>query len=330
LSIRQTLPSGSRVEQITDDAAVIMPPPARTIDERLIPRSNSYLFLGAEMALVDAGASFKDIDAACGLFHQRVDDLCRVILTHYHVDHNYSTSDIQGRTAAEIAIHARDREYGENLPGILRSVGIASSPDASKWYVRAVERMGYKPFEVNSTFRAGDRLQAGSRVLLVKHTPGHTPGHSVLLLENQSVAFTGDITFSRLGPWYGTRISDLAKTIHSIQRVIDMGLSAAFPGHGRPVRGRVSAGLARFLEVVYERNRRIMQALSKREMTLDEISRMQIVVGGPHELTSYWETEAVKKHLEHLRRRGLVDSRRGSSGVVWHLTSLGRDELKPR
>jgi len=82
--------------------------------------------------------------------------------------------------------------------------------------------------------------------------------------------------------------------------------------------------------VVYERNRQVMQALSKREMTLDEISRMQIVVGGPHELTSYWETEAVRKHLEFLRRQGLVDRRKRGPGLFWHLTSLGRDELKPR
>lgn len=328
LSTRQKLPSGSTVEKIAEDAAAILPPPARAVAQRLIPRSNTYLLLGGEMALVDAGASFKDIDAACRLFHKKVDDLGRVVLTHYHVDHNYATGDIQRRTAAEIAIHAADRRYGENLPNILRSVGLASSPKASEWYVRAVEGMGFKPFEVNSTFTGGDRVRAGDRTLLVKHTPGHTPGHSVLLFDRQSCAFTGDITFSHLGPWYGTRSSDLAKTVQSIKEVINLDLSAAFPGHGKTVSGRVSAGLARFLEVVDERNRRIMQELSRKEMTLEEISRKQIVVGGPHEITSFWETEAVKKHLAFLGGEGLVESRGTGSRVVWHLTPLGRDQLK--
>ncbi|MFB0568090.1 MAG: MBL fold metallo-hydrolase [Nitrososphaeria archaeon] len=330
MPVRQTLPSGSRAEQISQDAAVILPPPPRTIAQRLIPRSNTYLLFGPEIALIDAGASLKDIDTACRVFQRRIDDLGRVILTHYHVDHNYSTGDIHKKTGAEVTIHARDREYGENLPNILKSVGLASSRKASTWYARSVERMGFKPYKANSIFRGGDRLQAGNRTLLVKHTPGHTPGHSIFLFENQSRAFTGDITFSHLGPWYGTKISDLSKTMRSIQEVIDMGLSAAFPGHGCAVPRRVSARLARFLQVIYDRNRRIMRELSRKEMTLEEISRMQIIVGGPHEVTSFWETEAVKKHLEFLRGKGMVESRTRNSQALWRLTPEGLEELKPR
>jgi len=328
--LRQTLTSGSRVEQISQDVAMILPPPPRTIAQRLIPRSNSYLFFGPEIALVDAGASFEDMDTVCRAFHRRIDDLGRVILTHYHVDHNYSTGDVHKITGAEITMHARDRKYGEDLPNILRSVGLASSRKASTWYVQAVEGMGFKPYEVNSVFRGGDRVQAGDRTLRVKHTPGHTPGHCIFLLENQPLAFTGDITFSHLGPWYGTKISDLSKTIQSIQQVIDLDLSAAFPGHGMAVRQRVSTRLARFLQVIHNRNRRIMQELSRKEMTLKEISRMQIVVGGPHEMTSFWETEAVKKHLKFLRGKGIVECRTRNSEALWRLTSKGLGELKLR
>ena len=43
----------------------------------------------------------------------------------------------------------------------------------------------------------GDRVQFGSRWLEVRHTPGHTPGCVTFVLDDQSMAFTGDALLIR-------------------------------------------------------------------------------------------------------------------------------------
>ena len=54
------------------------------------------------------------------------------------------------------------------------------------------------------------------------HMPGHTGGHSVLLVEPEGVAFLGDIDLSSFGPYYGDACSNLADFRVTLRRVAEL------------------------------------------------------------------------------------------------------------
>jgi glyoxylase-like metal-dependent hydrolase (beta-lactamase superfamily II) len=66
-----------------------------------------------------------------------------------------------------------------------------------------VPKAHWQPFEADATLEDGD-LVSGSGGLRVIHTPGHSPGHIVLLHEPTRTLLAGDAVFNRgqlgLGP----------------------------------------------------------------------------------------------------------------------------------
>ncbi|NIP74260.1 MAG: MBL fold metallo-hydrolase, partial [Gammaproteobacteria bacterium] len=51
------------------------------------------------------------------------------------------------------------------------------------------------------------------------HMPGHTRGHSVLLVEPGAIAFIGDIDLSGFGPYYADACSNLAEFRSTLERI---------------------------------------------------------------------------------------------------------------
>jgi len=89
----------------------------------------------------------------------------------------------------------------------LVDVGWASAPGGAFWEARTSGRPAAKthwqPFEADAAVSDGDIID-GSGGLRVIHTPGHSPGHIVLLHEPSSTVLVGDAVFNRgklaLGP----------------------------------------------------------------------------------------------------------------------------------
>jgi glyoxylase-like metal-dependent hydrolase (beta-lactamase superfamily II) len=114
-----------------------------------------------------------------------------VVLTHGHNDHVNAAVEVAAAKDAEIALHPADlmlwaAEYGDDLEP---DIGLADG----------------RSFEV-----------AGSR-LVVRHTPGHSPGSVCLYLADLGVVFSGDTLF-RGGPGAtGRSYSDFPTIIESIR-----------------------------------------------------------------------------------------------------------------
>jgi glyoxylase-like metal-dependent hydrolase (beta-lactamase superfamily II) len=138
-------------------------------------RDNAFLVAGDDgITLVDVGwaGAPEILVSALAELGRSARDIKRVVITHAHPDHVRGLAGIRERAGASVLIHAADAAWLRR--GLLHWTPV--TPDA----------------EV-----ADGELIAGTGGLRVIHTPGHTPGHIVLLHEPTRTLLAGDAVFHR-------------------------------------------------------------------------------------------------------------------------------------
>lgn len=101
-----------------------------------------------------------------------------VLNTHCHFDHMGANAEIVAATGAPLALHPAE------LP-ILKARGGAS------WFGVLVKESPLPDVELED----GQVLEVGTLRFQVLHTPGHSPGGVTFYLEEEGVAFDGDVLF---------------------------------------------------------------------------------------------------------------------------------------
>ena len=129
-------------------------------------------------ALVDPGG---DIERIFEVINEESVTIEKILLTHGHLDHCGASKEIQDRLNILIeGPHKDDQFWIDQLEEQSKQFGL---PNASS-------------FIPNRCLSDNEIVEFGAIKLLVRHCPGHTPGHVIFFSPEEKVAIVGDVIFN--------------------------------------------------------------------------------------------------------------------------------------
>ena len=208
---------------------------------------------GGRLALVDAGfpGDWSMVVTALGTLGRRMADIDAVVITHAHVDHLGIAERVRQQAGATVYVHEADERLAADPTTIadserspLRYLGHGATRRLflHATLARAPLAKGIRDLR---TFADGDVLENVPGRPRVVHTPGHTDGHSVVLLPDRGVLFAGDAIVTR-DPYTGragpcvvsaAATKSTAQALASLDRIAELDAELVLTGHGAPWRG---------------------------------------------------------------------------------------------
>jgi len=125
--------------------------------------------------LVDPGAA---VDQMLRTAEREGVKIESIVLTHAHVDHVEGVARAKRETGAPVHLHAADEPLYH------------AAPTQAQWFGVHVET----PPPVDHYLADGGTVRFGTCELSVRHTPGHAPGHVILI--GDGYALVGDCVFA--------------------------------------------------------------------------------------------------------------------------------------
>ncbi|MCL4841820.1 MAG: MBL fold metallo-hydrolase [Bryobacteraceae bacterium] len=238
------------------------------------PSVNVYLLRGQRgWILIDTGMPY------CAFTPP---DLERIVLTHMHADHSGLAVELRRQTRAPVWMHRDDtallhdlKSDGVHASLLRRQMEKARTPgDMAEAVVKSAGRL----LELFPAFTPDDDLPDGKRFdsalgpLEVIHTPGHSPGHCCLWLEQPGWLIAGDHVLEKTPPHVGfipgrDALADYASTLG---RLRELPAKLILPGHGSPFTG-LNEALERIENHQKARAARIQELLADGPRTAHEI-----------------------------------------------------------
>nr|WP_246425420.1 MBL fold metallo-hydrolase [Streptomonospora nanhaiensis] len=285
--------------------------------------------------LVDAGWPHEDswgaLTAGLAAIGTGVADVHGVVLTHFHPDHSGLAERVRAASGAWIAMHGADADLVRRLRAHTpeehrdlqaeRMAEAGASPDEVARLRAAPPRMA-PPAPPDRELADGDLLDLPRRKLRTVWTPGHSPGHICLHLEDADVLFTGDHVLPRITPHLGLYTLDtdedpLSAYLDSLTGLDAVPATRALPAHEH----RFTGPAARAAEIAAhheDKLDRLAALLDARPATLWDLSarlpwaRPWAEMGTLARRMAAAETAA---HLRTLERRGRARRRDAPGGT---------------
>ena len=169
-----------------------------------------------QAALIDPGG---DIDQLISLVQNEGVEITKILVTHAHIDHAGAVADLAEHWQVPIeGPHPGDQFWIDRLDEQARMFRFPQS----------------RRFEPTRWLYQGNEVAIGAEMLMVRHCPGHTPGHVVLISESAGVSFVGDVIFAGSIGRTDFPLGDHQTLIDAIQReLFSLPDEMRFvPGHG--------------------------------------------------------------------------------------------------
>lgn len=172
-----------------------------------------------ELKLKGLGAHFSDIE--------------QLVLTHCHLDHVGTASELQRLTNVPTMVHQLDAP-------IVRGEAVVAEPQLSDWERQLHERIAGNMLpaplaHVDRELADGDVIKMGHDATVV-HVPGHTDGSVALYVATRRLLFTGDAAASvGTRPIVGVFNVDPERARESFRKMAALEPESVCFGHGPPL-----------------------------------------------------------------------------------------------
>lgn len=267
------------------------------------PDGNQVLVQGA-----DTRVAF-DTPQVANRIGEAFDGVDLVILGHVHEDHMAGLHRVPN---AAVQVHEADLAAARSWDGLSRHYGY--TPEVlGPLRAKIEQEFHYRPRPDATGYADGAAWDLGGGVRIrAHHLPGHTAGHCVLVVENEGVAFLGDIDLSGFGPYYGDACSNLADFRRSLAAVARLDARVWVTSHHRAVvtdRAQFDDWLAAYTAKLDERNDRLLAMLAAGgPQTLDALVRQRLLYPPEHDAlwVDFAERRTIEQHLDELLAQGRV------------------------
>jgi glyoxylase-like metal-dependent hydrolase (beta-lactamase superfamily II) len=153
--------------------------------------------------LVDAGLPgfFDQVPAALNALGADIHDVDAVVLTHAHIDQIGIAERMRNEAQAKVYVHGADAQVARTGHASQSEGSILGSlwrPTALRFVAHLVRNGAQRTPRLEDvvTYADGAVLDVPGRPTVIR-TPGHSHGHSSLLLADRGVLFAGDALCSR-------------------------------------------------------------------------------------------------------------------------------------
>ena len=283
---------GERQIRLTPSVSVL-----QGADNGAYPSGNSVLVEGsAETVIIDPSVTV----VARGGAPVRVD---AVINSHGHEDHLAGNSLFSG---ARIHIHDLDRPAAASLDGLLDVYGLDGQGRVA-FGNQILDEFSYKARPDAQGFEEGHVFDLGGGVTIeAMHLPGHTRGHSGLIIDN--VFFLSDIDLTGFGPYYGDAWSDLDQFDESLRRAREVEADWYVTFHHKGIidgRRRYLEMIDGFHAVIETRHRAMLDYLVE-PRTIDDMMRHRFIYRPhvDHIFADSAEKRTAELHVARMLDRG--------------------------
>ena len=214
---------------------------------QMVGETNVYLIRGTEgWLLVDAGLdapqTMEAIERGLAEIGSSIENIHRIVATHFHHDHLGLAGKIRDRSGADISLHRDDEPFIE----MLGSAAEQTLRESKEWFSQNGAPAKELPIfadwgelrSPDTLLSGGEKISTGFFDFEVRWTPGHSPGHICLYEQDKKLLLSGDHILEDISSEVGGaptyQDNPLADYLNCLRASRDLDVELVLPAHGSP------------------------------------------------------------------------------------------------